>query len=429
MCAYPWWRLKQQSLLFTESLFDKALPLGAWSYGSVSFALPNKIRIAGAEFVPAGYSQGFSVGRVEMEVDIWDLLLSSEMTILRTLPSNLTITASNVQLNNRDNDLHQAMINTGHWPLLVGYLGGFGCGEIADHVFSEQQWREIMGSGNPMYDVELTYHNTGNYGLDFSLGINADNLWYANWSGTLELTDNSNNFAIQDAIVNKVYYSYADNGFNQKRNEYCQKNHQDSFMAYGAHSAERLQQQLRVLVGKEMPENISHWYQRSLHAGTEVNVIFDFENKQYLQTLYGSSQSDFLNLASTEVAIDESEYLPLELKKINYLVMDPDLLKDQYEKKEEKERERLANLNKPKEVIKTVRTTIGKDSRNNLVSIKNWGEAVGEKVMVKTSRGKPIFGKLISIKGNEIIMSRKYLTGTAEISIKKNNVLSLNRVN
>ena len=425
--AYPWWRLKNNSTVFAKSIFDKATALGSWSYGAVDFSLSGSVNISGVQFTPAGFTQGFSIGSVSMETNIWHLLLSSELKMIESLPPNLRIQARNVAFSGAGSDLKETLVEQDYWPLVVGYQGGFGCGEITDRSFTMEQWQQIMPS-NPLLDVELNYQNTGNFGLNFSMGVNARNYWYVNWSGTLELTDNSGKFTLQDALVERLYYTYSDAGFNQKRNDLCQQNHQDSFAAYRLHSAERLQQQLRVFLGGEMPQDISNIYQRSLYPETEVTAIFNLKDKQFLQYIFTGEQSDFLNSVDMEVAIDENDYSPVELKKIDYLAMDPELLKDQYEQKKKREEERLAELNKPKELIKTVKTTIGKQNHTSYVSVRDWGDAVGSKVMVTTKRGRPIFGRLKQVKGNEIVMISQYVTGTAEISVQRENILSLNLV-
>ncbi|WP_395374066.1 hypothetical protein [Marinicella sp. W31] len=426
--AYPWWRLKTQSEKFVETFFDKAASMGTWRYGEVKLALSGVIHVSNVQLTPTGYTQGFRIRSVDMETNIWDLLLTSELGLIEALPSNLTITAKDIQFMGAGNDLQEMIVERDYWPVVVGYQGGFGCGDEFDRSFSYQQWQQIMPN-YPVFDMEINYQNTGNFGLNFGVGIQARDLWYVNWSGTLELTDNSGKFIFQDTLVEQLYYTYQDAGFNAKRNKLCQKNHQDSFAAYRLHSAERLQQQLRVLVSQEMTEEVSNWYQRSLFPDSEINAIFNFKNKEYLQRVFDGEQTDFLGQVDIEVALDESNYTPLDLRKINYLAMDPELLKDQYEQKKKREEERLAALNQPKELIKTVKTTIGKQNRTTYINIKNWDDAVGSKVVVRTRRGRPIFGRLKAVKGDEIIMTSQYVSGKAEISIQRGNILSLNLLN
>ena len=426
--AYPLWRLKTQSEKFVETFFDKAAAMGAWRYGDVRLSPSGVIHVSNIQLTPTGYNQGFRISSAEMETNIWDLLFTTELGLIQALPANLSIAAKDVRFSASGNDLQKAIIEKDFWPIVAGFQGGFGCGEDFDRSFTYEQWQQMVPA-SPVFDVEINYQNTGNFGLNFGVGIQARNLWYVNWSGTLELTDNSGNFTFQDALVEQLYYTYQDAGFNAKRNGLCQKNHQDSFAAFRLHSAERLQQQLRVLVGQEMPEEISNWYQRSLSPDAEINAIFNLNDKQYVQRVLDGEQTDFLSQVNIEVAIDEGDYTPIELRKINYLAMDPELLKDQYEQKQKREEERLAALNQPKELIKTVKTTIGKKRGVTYIQIKDWTDAIGSKVVVRTRRGRPIFGRLKAVKNDEIIMTSQYVSGKAEISIQRGNIISLNLLN
>lgn len=426
--AAPWWRLKTQSEKFVETFFDKAASMGAWRYGDVNFSLSGDIRVSNVQLTPTGFTQGFRIRAVKMETNLWDLLLASELSLIQALPANLSINASGIQFFGSGNDLQESIVERDYWPAVVGYQGGFGCGDEFDRSFTYPQWQQMVNF-NPVFDMEINYQNTGNYGLSFGIRLRARTLWQVNWSGTLELTDNNGEFTFQDALIERLYYTYQDVGFNTLRNQFCQRNHQDSFAAFRLHSSERLQQQLRVLLSQEMPQELSNWYQRSLFPDSEINAIFNLRDKQYVQRIFHGDQTEFLSRADIEVAIDENDYASLELEKINYLAMDPDLLKDQYEQKKKREEERLAALNQPKELIKTVKTTIGKKNSPSYVNVKDWNDAVGSKVVVRTRRGRPIFGRLKQVENDKIIMTSKYITGTAEIAVERKNILSLNLLN
>ncbi|WP_154224206.1 hypothetical protein [Marinicella rhabdoformis] len=421
LVGLPFWRIQSNSKYFVEGVMGHLGTLGEWKHSQMESSLDGEIRLKRLTFIPAGKRQGYQIDSMRIHADVWDLLLKDSRDLVALAPHSLGINLYGVRFNGNGNDLVEEVYGNNFWPLVAGHLGSFACGEGENDTFSQSQW-QTMYPGGLSHDIEITYQLSDALNIDFSVNVQTSDAWYITWSGSLTRSSDVPRITFNDTIVDTLYYYHADQGFNIKRNEMCAKKHRNSFAAFRLDSANQLQQLLRALVAKDMPEKLNNLYQRSLAAESEVNAILKLDEPKYMFELAGVPQNDILAASSLEVALGENEYEKVELKAIDHLDLNMDLLRLQMEA-QEKKAEAEAEANKPKELIKVITHQIGKQKSSN--NLTNWNDAIGKNVRIKTKRGRPIFGKLMSMDAKQLTVSTRYMSGNATLTVPRHEVMSV----
>ncbi len=426
LSAYPVWRIREHSILLADTVISQASLLGQWSYRSMQPALlSDTIELRNVVFTPNGHRQGFNIGQLVIQFDSWQLMLEEKHRLISHLPTQMAVLFKNVQLNNAGTDLQQSILENGYWPLMAGYLGGFGCGETGNLFFTPEQWHAI--SSEPLtQNVELQYSNVGEDRFEFNLNAEAQDMWYVNWSGTLE-SGSAQTAILNDMVLESLYYYYQDLGFNLKRNNMCAEQYNNSVAAYRLNSASQLQKYLRLMANQELPETVYNWYQRSLNPEAEFNVIFNIKDKNYMAEILKLTQNEFFAQFDMEVALGENEYLPVVLEKIDHLALNEDVLREEFEIKQSIEKAKQEAAQQTKPLVRTIKYTVGSKKRS-LLDVSDWHSAVGNNVRIKTRRGRPIYGKLLAVSDDRVRLSSRFATGNAEITVLRNKILSLNIV-
>lgn len=420
--ALPYWRINHNSQFFAEGIIGHLSHLGEWSQKGVSTSLNGEVSIHDLTFRPKGYQQSILIDSIKVHTDMKKLLFSGTQNLITHMPKTMTLSFSNARVATDGQDLQKAINQVNYWPMAGQFLGAFGCGQSPGPAFSDQQWQAIFPM-TPSFNLEVSYSLVDDYHIDFNVNIDSPGNWFIAWSGTLTRASDIERLSFNDTIMDTLYYYHIDQGFNKKRNDMCAKANKDSFAAYRLKSAEEIQKHLRVYAGKEMPDFLSNQYQRALSENIELNVIFELVEPKYIFEVADMTQSQFYGQVDIEAALGENEYLKIELADIDFLELDMDTLRAEMEAKQ-KEAERLeAEANKPKELLKTITRTIGKSV--NEVKISDWSEAVGQNIKVRTKRGRPIFGRLISIDSEQLTIASKYMRGDATITVARKDVVSM----
>jgi hypothetical protein len=421
----PYWRIKSNSQFFFDGVKNHLNQIGSWTNGNISSSLDGTVTVKDVRFTPHGYKQSIEIDSIKLHSDVRRLLVTGAHKLTTHVPNNLTISFKNARYASNAQDLKTAAEKENYFPMAVGFLGAYGCGTGLEPNFSPDQWQEILSSG-PDFNLELSYSLVDSYHIDFNLNIESENNWYIVWSGTLTRTSDIEQISFEDTIIEKLYYYHADQGFNQKRNEYCAQQNNDSFSNYRVRSAEEIQTHLRVYYGKEMPPLLSNQYQRSLAEDIEINAIFYLNEPKYIYELAAMKQKSFIDESEIEAAFGENDYKKIELSKIDFLELDMETLRAEMEAKEAEAKRLEAEANAPKELLKTIKYTVGGESPNEVV-IKNWNEAIGENIRVRTKRGRPIFGKLLSISDTHLTIATRYMRGDATITVAKKDVVRMTK--
>ena len=422
MVAIPYWRINHNSKFFVEGLMGHLSHLGDWTHQGVSTSLNGNITVSGIIFKPKGNKQSISIRTIDVQTDIKKLLFSNTQDLTTHVPNNMTMSMKDARFINNGSDVKEAAVASGFWPMTVGYLGAFGCGTGPGPSFTMAQWDQI--SALPEFNVEVSYSLIDSYHLDFSLNLHAIDNWYIVWSGTLTRASDSSRITFNDTIIETLYYYHVDQGFNKKRNDFCADENNTSFAAYRLKSAEEIQQHLRVYAEKEMPQFLNNQYQRSLAENIEMNAIFKLNEPMYIYEFAALSQNEFLSQSGIEAAIGENDYQAIELADIDYLELDMETLRAEMEAKEQEAARKEAEANKPKELLKTVTYTIGGVNKNETL-VSDWSKAIGKNIKVRTKRGRPIFGKLLSINDKHITISSRYMRGNATLTVKKKDIQAM----
>lgn len=421
LVGLPFWRIQSNSKYFVEGVMGHLGALGEWNHNQMESSLDGEIRLKSVTFIPAGQRQGYQIDSMNIHANVWDLLLKDSRDLVAMAPESLGMNLYGVRFSSSSSDLAKQVYDNNFWPLVAGRLGSFACGEGEGGAFSQSQWQALYPAGLS-HDIELTYQLSDALNIDFSVNVHSADAWYITWSGSLARSSDVPRITFNDTIVDTLYYYQADQGFNVKRNEMCAKNHRNSFAAFRLDSANKLQQLLRALVAKDMPEKLNNMYQRSLAADAEVNAILKLDEPKYMFELAGVPQNDILEMSSLEVALGENEYTKVELKAIDHLDLNMDLLRSQMEAQEKKAAAE-AEANKPKELIKVITHQIGKQKKSD--NLANWADAIGKNVRIKTKRGRPIFGKLMSMNAKHLTISTRYMSGNATLTVPRNEVMSV----
>lgn len=417
----PYWRINDNSKYVIDGVKNHLSTLGEWKHASASTGLDGKITLSNLTFIPKGHRQGFQIRSMVIHADIWDVLLKSSRDLTSNVPDAMTVSMNDITLNSNGSDLNQSIREQNFWPVAANGLGTLGCTEDNGH-FSKEQWQQLFPQGLN-FNVEFTYRKTDAFEIDFNFNVDTADAWFTTWSGTVQRASDLPRITFDDVILETLYYYHADQGFNKRRNDLCAKAHRNSFAAYRLESANVLQQSLRAQVAKDMPEKLNNLYQRTLAADTEINAIIQLAEPKYITEVAAASPADLLLSSKLELALGENDYTEVALKAIDHIDLNMELLRSQMEAQERKAAEE-AERNKPKELIKTVTHKIGGEKRK-VSSLSNWADAVGQHVNIKTKRGRPVFGKLVSINGDVLTVTTRYMSGDATITIPRGDVLSV----
>jgi hypothetical protein len=421
--AVPYWRINKNSSYFVDGLIQHLNNLGTWSSPNVDASLNGRIIATNLKFTPKGYRQTLNIRSMEVQTDIKKLLISGGNELVTNIPSSTSMSLKNVTYGTNAKDFFAASQGSGYWPLVAGFMGAPGCGQVDDFTYSEQQWAQLFPQP-PTFNIELSYSLIDDYHIDFNLNIDSPNNWYIVWSGTLTRRSDVPKITFNDTIIETLYYYHVDQGFNKRRNDLCASENNNSFAAYRLKGAEQLQKYLRVYAEKEMSQVLGNQYQRALSENIELNAIFKLHEAKFLYEFANISQKDFWAMTDIEVALGENEYQHIELADIDYLELDMETLREEMEAKEREAARKEAEANKPKELLKTIRHTIGGTNRNETF-VDDWQQAIGKNIRVKTKRGRPIFGKLISISESHLTISTRYMRGNATITVANKDVISM----
>lgn len=422
LIGLPYWRIKHNSEFFAEGILAQLGQLGEWSHESTEIALNGELTINKLTFRPTGYRQKISIDAIDVNVDMKKLLFSSSSKLISHIPTNLTMTFQNARVNETNGDLQTAINRANYWPMAASFLGAFGCGETTGPSFSDAQWQQIF-STNPSFNLELNYSLVDDYHIDFNLNVDSPSNWFIAWSGTLTRSSDIDRISFHDTVIDTLYYYHSDQGFNQKRNDVCATANKNSFAAYRRNSAEEIQKYLRVFANAEMSPFLSNQYQRILGPDIELNAIFDLREPRYIFEVAEMSQMDYYSRIDMEAALGESEYQKIELAEIDYLELDMETLRAEMEAKKQEAARLEAEANRPKELLKTITHSVGKKVKE--VRINNWSQAVGKNIKVRTKRGRPIFGRLLSINDKQLTIVSKYMRGDATITVSRDDVVSM----
>jgi len=422
LIGLPYWRINSNSKFFVDGLMVHLNHLGTWSHQSIETSLNGKVTIKGVEFTPRGYRQSINIQSIEAHSDMRKLLFSGSQELITHIPKNMTLYLNEAKFASNGQDLVSATNQNAYWPMTVGYLGAFGCGQGTGPSFTDAQWKKIFPT-LPSFNMELNYALVDAYHLDFNLNVNSINNWFIAWSGTLTRTSDVDKITFNDTIIDTLYYYHVDQGFNKKRNDFCANENNSSYAAYRLKSAEEIQKYLRVYAGKEMPQFLNNQYQRSLAENIEVNAIFKLSTAKYLYEFASMSQQEFLTAADIEAALGENEYQKIELADIDYLELDMETLRAEMEAKQKEAARIEKEAQKPNELLKTVVHKMGVEANEFIVN--DWNQAIGKNIKVKTKRGRPIFGKLLSISNTHLSISSRYMHGNATITVAKKDVVTM----
>ena len=423
LVAIPYWRINKNSTFFVEGLMGHLGNLGEWTNQGVETALNGQITTRNLSFTPNGYRQSLNIQSMEVQTDIKKLLMSGSRELVTNVPSSSTMSLRNISFSGGGNDFYEATRSSSFWPMVIGFLGAPGCGDEGSFSYSDQQWKQLFPQV-PTFNIEITYSLIDDYHIDFNLNIDSPNNWYIVWSGTLTRRSDVPRITFEDTIIDTLYYYHVDQGFNQRRNQMCGTKNNNSFAAYRLNSAEQIQKYLRVYAEQEMSQVLSNQYQRSLAENIEMNAIFKLQEPRFLYELAEMDQHALLAMSDIEVALGENEYQLIELADIDFLELDMETLREEMEAKEREAARIEAEANRPKELLRTIRTTIGGTNQNETF-VDNWQQAIGKNIRVKTKRGRPIFGKLVSISPTHLTISTRYMRGNATITVANKDVISM----
>ncbi len=417
LSIYPTWRYFNNANVLANAIFEHASGLGEWSHGSVNTSLDGKITIRNISFSPKNYTQGYEIESISMSVEPMFLLQTSAQKLEYLLPEAMSISINGAVLNSKSTDINALLRNDSLWMLLAGYAGSFGCARESYTSFDKDTWNDIL-SNEQIYNVDLFYSRQQNGSIDVDLVLDAENLFSSTWSSNLKSSYKDKQIITSELIVDKLFYNYLDNGFNQARNDACKENYNASFATYRLSSAKHVQRYLRTYFSKELPEVLINWYQRMLVPDVEYNAIITLDERKFLSEVFRTEQRILFENSLVEIATAQDEYLPVSLKNIDYTNIDPELLR-----KENIKREQDAKKAKAKKVIqktdkrkpKIFKT--GRAKTTKIIAISQLSTVINKKIRIKTKKGRPITGYLRSVTSDHISIESRYKTGTAKLNI------------
>jgi len=424
LSIYPIYRYVSNAKFFAEAIFGHVSKMGNWTYGSVSTSFNGKITIRNINFTPRNYTQGVEIGSINISTEPMFLLKSNAADLAYILPDSLSISVNNVLLNSKSNDIVESFRERSLWMMLAGYAGSFGCSKDQFTSFDNETWSQILPT-DQVFNADLYFSRQSDSSIDVDLILDAENMFSSTWSSNLKSSYNENQIVLDELLVDSLYYSYLDSGFNLARNNACIQNYKSSFAAYRLSSAEHLQKFLRINYAKELPSALINSYQRLLAPDTEFNMIITLDEKKYVSDVYHTAQLDLLENSVIEISTSKNEYLPITLKEIDYTKIDTDKLMAENIKKENQEK--LAQKNAKLKNLSLQKTTVvktgGSDLRN--IAVNNISSVINKRVRIKTIRGRPIIGTIKSLNNNLVTINSNFKTGTSTITIPVDKISSV----
>jgi len=422
--ALSLWQSNKRAAILVDNLAETASAAGKWSWSGISNDTDGKVSIRNVRFQPAGFRQGVDIDEIVLTLDPLFLLKASQNELRNFLPDHMNIELNGVRLQqNGPEDFQQALLDRSYWPAVVGYLGAPGCGEKSPWAFSMAQWKTML-QGEPVdYHLNFYYEHNGQGEIDFQADTEAENLWMTSWSGQMKSAVGQDEFAFEDLLLKDLFYYHQDNGFNERRNRVCADRYQGSFAAYRKNSAQTVQNLVRALAGKELPDKLLNWYQRTLLPEAEFFAEFHLPRTIYLDELFSMPQNEFLGQADIAMGLGESEPEPITLQAISYDKVDADTLVKAYRKQirqQQQAREKAAEADKKASRTAPKRVIGGKLARYRAVD--DIAQAVGRTVRVRTTRGRVIKGVVQKVTDNTAVIRVDYLTGSAEFNLPRKEI-------
>ncbi len=422
--SYPTWRYFHNANVFAKAMINHASRLGEWQYGSISTSLGGLITIRNLKFTPKNYKQSYEISSVNIEAKPLFLFKNSAKKLNTLLPEFLSVSVNGATLDSQASDIYDALQKRSLWMYLAGYAGSFGCNKDSYTVFPKESWQKLI-EDDQSFNLDLFYSRQANGSVDVDLILTADDLFSSTWSSNLKVAYFENQLILEDLVVDKLYYTYLDNGFNLKRNTICAQNYGGSYAKYRLSSAEHLQQYLRTYYSKQLPEDLSQRYQRMLEPDIEFNAIITLDERKYVSDFVQQEQIDLYENSQLEVSTSNSDYFTANLVDIDYTKIDSERLKSEILERERVERERKLKEQKTiKSYLKAVVFKTGK-SKSRAISIQNLSSVLNKKLRVKTKRGRPIIGYLRNVDAKAITIESLFKNGKAKMILKKKQIASV----
>lgn len=426
LAVYPVWRYTSNAKIFTNAILSHVSNMGEWEYSSTHSGFDGKITIRNLIFTPNGYTQGFNIGSAIISTNPMFILKTSAYKLEYMLPETLSISLNTATLDSKGYDMETMFKERSLWMLIAGYAGSFGCSRDSYTSFDDASWKDIFYR-EQIYNVDLYYSRQENGTLDVDLLLDAENQFTSTWSSNLKTSYVDKQIVVDELIVDKLFYSYLDNGFNSTRNDACKKNHKSSLAAYRLSSSENVQKYFRSNYAKELSQVLISLYQRLLVPDIEYNTIITLDERKYLTDIYSIGQKELLVNSMVEISTTQNEYLPVTLTEIDYKGIDMDVIKKENLAREinnAKKREEALKPKTAKDYLKPKIFTTGKKN-TRILSVTKIRTVINRRVRLKTTRGRPITGYLRSVDGDIVTIETKYKTGIAVLSVELSKISSV----
>jgi hypothetical protein len=422
--SYPTWRYFHNANVFAKAIINHASRLGEWQYGSISTSLGGSITIRNLKFTPENYNQSYDISSIKIETTPLFLFKNSAMKLNTLLPEFISVSVNGASLDNHSSDIYDSLQEKSMWMYLAGYAGSFGCQKNSYTIFPEDSWKKLIGV-DQTFNLDLFYSRQSNGSVDVDLILTADELFSSTWSSNLKVAYFENQLILEDLVVDKIFYTYLDNGFNLKRNNVCTENYNGSFAKYRLSSAEHLQQYLRTYYSKQLPEDMSQRYQRMLAPDIEFNAIITLNERKYVSDFVRQDQIDLYENSQLEISTSNSEFFTAYLVDIDYTKLDTERLKSEILEREKIERQiKLKEQKKTKSYLKAVVFKTGK-SKSRAISIQKLSSVLNKKLRIKTKRGRPIICYLRQVNAKSITIDSLFKNGNAKMILNKKQIASV----
>jgi hypothetical protein len=424
LSIYPIWRYTSNAKILVDNLLDKSAPLGKWTHGSVSTSFSGEITVSNLFFNPEGYEQGFEIKSMKITVDPLFILKHSRIELGYLLPETVSLSLNSIRLNTKSDDLFSSFKTKNLWMPVAGFAGSFGCNKDSLNEFDPKDIDQIINP-DQVFNLDLYYARLIDGTIDFDLIIDAEEMFSTTWSSNLQSSYQDKRIIPEELLVEELFYSYLDNGYNLKRNNICAQNYNDSFAAYRLNAAKQLQKFLRVNYTKELPKILTTWYQRSLNPEAEYNAVIEFPERKFLSNIFMMDQAQFFTNTEVKISLTPTEYEPVVLKPIDFTNIDQEqLMKEHLKIQQELKQQEVAKQQEIEDKNKPNIVKIG-HKKSSYIAISNLGSYIDRRIRIKTQIGRPIKGILAAVHKDIIVLNTAYKTGSAELSLPINKILSV----
>lgn len=411
--VYLWYSTKQQ----VDQIVAAAKPFADISYRDISISPAGSVGVNRVQIIIDALNDSVRIGSIRLQAPNLLALLDirRELSAGR-LPSALALVLKQVEVS-LDGGLLGASELAATQRSSFDNLDALGCGPT--HSFGGTEWRE-MGYGNLISNINIGYRlNPARNGIE--LQIDGDTRDWAAVNLTVGLNTPSAAPSMLDLAttatpkLTKFAAIVRDDGFNQRRNDYCTKKAGKTVDAYIAEHTRLLVERLQangIYLGPGLTEAYRNYLAVGSHVALNLSPPVPIDPREF--QFY--KPDDVIKLMGLTLKINEKPVTDLSIRWDN-----------------EKIAKALATKPAPELAAEAASTPTDRTPSSTAepaiipksfhpIATSELGRYIGATAKVKTANGARYNGKIEAIADGMVTITIRKPSGTATLSLRRNEI-------